>query len=490
MDKLSHFIGQVAEDVEDGIKYFHSTPYFVSIHNCDLKVVANDWLYQKYFGNRVGENSWGVYVGKAADPDKCPVGKTMQTGMVQRMKAAVRYNSGIKAPVIIHTAPIYNNNGRMTYILEVMAGSREIKQLRKEVRTTQQKYQKLFDEVPDYIAVLDRNLRINAVNRRFKEEFGDQTGNAFFDIFTKRTFSETDCPIYKTLEDGESHSIETEMMTRDGRSFTTILSSAPVTTATGKLIQIILIFKDITEKRRLEDNLSTLGLMFSVVSHNIKNVLTGLDAGIYHIDRGFYKDIPGEIEEGLEVATLMKERIRKLILDVLYYAKPRNLQVTPVDIDDLVEDVAQQMRPKMGARNIAFTFQADEKAGAFEADREIFRSILVNLLENAMEACMDPHIDRDFYVRFTAAVDNGQVRFDVTDNGAGMDDEQKQQIFSKFYSTKGHKGTGLGLFIAKQVVSQHGGEIQVASTPGQGTRFTVIMPRKAPAQATQQQNPS
>ncbi len=490
VDKLSHFIGQVAEDVEDGIKYFHSTPYFVSIHNCDLKVVANDWLYQKYFGNRVGENSWDVYVGKAADPDKCPVGKTMQTGMVQRMKAAVRYPSGIKAPVIIHTAPIYNNNGRMTYILEVMAGSREIKQLRKEVRTTQQKYQKLFDEVPDYIAVLDRNLRINAVNRRFKEEFGDQTGNAFFDIFTKRTFSKADCPIYKTLEDGESHSVETEMMTRDGRSFTTILSSAPVTTATGKLIQIILIFKDITEKRRLEDNLSTLGLMFSVVSHNIKNVLTGLDAGIYHIDRGFYKDIPGEIEEGLEVATLMKERIRKLILDVLYYAKPRNLQVTPVDIDDLVEDVAQQMRPKMGARNISFTFQAEEQAGQFEADREIFRSILVNLLENAMEACMDPHIDREFAVRFTAAVDNGQVRFDVTDNGAGMDEEQKQQIFSKFYSTKGHKGTGLGLFIAQQVVNQHGGEIRVASTPGQGTRFTVIMPRKAPAQATQQQNPS
>ncbi len=107
-----------------------------------------------------------------------------------------------------------------------------------------------------------------------------------------------------------------------------------------------------------------------------------------------------------------------------------------------------------------------------------------------MEACMDPNIDREFAVRFTAAVDNGQVRFDVTDNGAGMDDEQKQQIFSKFYSTKGHKGTGLGLFIAKQVVCQHGGEIQVASTPGQGTRFTVIMPRKAPAQATQQQNPS
>lgn len=488
VDKLSHFIGQIARDVEDGVKYFQSTPYFVAIHNCDLKIVANDWLYQKYFGNRVGNNSWEVYAGKAADPDHCPVGKTMKTGMVQRMQAAVRYPGGDKAPVIVHTAPIYNNNGRMTYILEVMAGSREIKQLRKDLRTTQQKYQKLFDEVPDYIAVLDRKLRVTAVNRRFKEEFGDQTGIAFFDIFTKRTFSETDCPIFKTLNDGQAHSIETEMMTRDGRSFNTILSTAPVTTATGKLIQIILIFKDITEKRRLEDNLSTLGLMFSVVSHNIKNVLTGLDAGIYHIDRGFYKDIPGEIEEGLEVAILMKERIRKLILDVLYYAKPRSLKVESVDIEDLVTDVAQQLQPKMGARDIAFKYRIDEPAGEFEADREIFRSILVNLLENAMEACMDPHIDREFSVQFTASGNNDQVRFDVIDNGAGMEEAQKQRIFSKFYSTKGHKGTGLGLFIANHVVAQHSGQIRVDSTPGEGSRFSVTMPRKAPAAAKQNAN--
>jgi PAS domain S-box-containing protein len=479
LDKIFHFINEIGKDVEDGVRYFQSTPYFVSIHNCDLKVVANDERYQKYFGNRVGKNSWGIFAGEAADPDQCPVGKTMKTGMVQRTNAAVYYPGGERVPVIVFTAPIYDNHGRMALILEVMAGSREINQLRKELRTTQQRYQKLFDEVPDYIAVLDRNLHITAANRRFTEAFGDRTGAGIFDVFTRSSFSEEQGPLAKTLADGNTHSIEAELITRDGRRLDAILSTAPVTTATGKLIQIIVIFKDVTEKRRLEDNLSTLGLMFSVVSHNIKNILTGLDAGLYHIDRGFYKEIPGEIEEGLEVATLMKERIRKLILDVLYYAKPRELQVERVDIEELVADIALQMQPKMGARDISFTWHVDESAGEFEADRDIFRSILLNLLENAMEACMDPHLERELSVELTAAADDAHVRFAVADNGVGIEESQRKQIFSKFFSTKGHRGTGLGLFIANQVVDQHGGKIEVSSCPGKGSRFVVIMPKKA-----------
>jgi len=478
VDKLSFFIAQIAQDVEDGVKYFHSTPYFVSIHNCDLRIIANDAAYQKYFGNQIGGKSWQVYFGKAAGPEECPVGKTMQTGMVQRTLAVVRYQSGEKAPVIVHTAPIYDNNGRMAMILEVIAGSREIRRLRKELRTTQQRYQKLFDEVPDYIAVLDRKFRVTALNRRFKEEFGDQTGIGFFDIFTKRTFSMEDCPLIRTLKDGESHHIETELITRDGKRFNTILATAPVNTVGGKIFQIIVIFKDVTELRRLEDNLSTLGLMFSVVSHNIKNVLTGLDAGLYHIDQGFYRNIPGRIEEGLEVANLMAERIRKLILDVLYYAKPRELQLKQIKIGDMVSEVARQIQPKMGARNIDFEHRVEDPESEFLVDRDIFRSILINLLENAMEACMDTHIDRAFTILLKAADQDQQVRFEVIDNGIGMEEGQKKRIFSKFYSTKGHKGTGLGLFIANQVVGQHGGEIRVESVSGEGTHFTILMPKK------------
>ncbi|MCF8037579.1 MAG: PAS domain-containing protein [Desulfobacteraceae bacterium] len=483
VDKMSHFIGQIARDVDDGVHYFHSTPYFVAIHDCDLKVVANNTTYQEYFGNRVGASSWDIYHGKAAEPDNCPVWRTVETGMVQRNKAVVKYAGGKKAPVVVHTAPIYNNHGKMELVLEVAAGSKEIRQLRKELRTTQQKYQKLFDEVPDYIAVLDRKFRITAINRRFQEEFGDRTGGSFFDIFSKKTFSENDCPLAQTLDDGKARHVETELLTRDNRKFNVMLSTAAVHDIGSHVFQIIVIFKDVTKLRRLEDNLSTLGLMFSVISHNIKGILTGLDAGLYHIDYGFYKNVPGRIEEGLEVATLMTERIRKLVLDVLYYAKPRELEVQRVDIAELADDVCRQVWPKMGARDIAFVCDVDPEPGTFEADRDIFRSVLINLLENAMEACMDPHLERELQVCFSVSRQGDNVRFAITDNGPGMDAEQKDQIFSKFYSTKGSRGTGLGLFIAQKVVAQHGGQIHVESEPGEGTRFTVTMPAAAGANA-------
>jgi PAS domain S-box-containing protein len=481
IDKMTSFIAQIARDVEDGVKYFHSTPYFVSIHTCDLKIIANDSSYQKYFGNKVGKHSWEIYYGKTATAENCPVGKTVRTGTVQRTTAAVQYQSGTKVPVIVHTAPIYNNNGQMELILEVSSGSREIKHLRKELKTTQQRYQKLFDAVPDFIAVLDPDLHIIAVNESFKNTFGDNIGTGFFDSFKHIQFSEDDFPIRKTFADGESHQVETELTTKTGKRFNIILSTAPVKTIGDKVIQIIVVFKDITKIRRLEDNLSTLGLMFSVVSHNIKGILTGLDAGLYHIDRGFYQNIPGRIEEGLEVANLMAERIRKLILDVLYYARPRELHPSMTEVDDLIDEVGRQVRPKMGARNIDFKFHADPDSGEFEVDREIFHSILINLLENAMEACMDPRMERQFQISLKAeALVGDQVKFEVSDNGTGMDLDQQSNIFSKFFTTKGKKGTGLGLFIANQVVGQHGGEIHVTSTPSKGSVFTILMPKKIP----------
>ncbi|MBS3808968.1 MAG: HAMP domain-containing histidine kinase, partial [Desulfobacterales bacterium] len=117
------------------------------------------------------------------------------------------------------------------------------------------------------------------------------------------------------------------------------------------------------------------------------------------------------------------------------------------------------------------SFKIDSEAGEFEVDREIFRSILVN----AMEACMDPRLERALQVCFSAARNGDGARFEIADNGTGMDTGQKNKIFSKFYSSKGNKGTGLGLFIARKVVEQHGGKIYVDSEPGAGSRFTVIM---------------
>ena len=141
--------------------------------------------FKKQFGNIIQADSWHIYRGKASQPDHCPVGLTIRTGSVQKLNAEVEYSSGTRIPIIVHTSPIFNNNGEIELILEVSAGVKEVQQLKREVKSTQQRYQQLFDEVPCYIAVLNRNFQITAHNRKFAEDFGNQTGDSFFDILNQ-----------------------------------------------------------------------------------------------------------------------------------------------------------------------------------------------------------------------------------------------------------------------------------------------------------------
>jgi signal transduction histidine kinase len=94
-----------------------------------------------------------------------------------------------------------------------------------------------------------------------------------------------------------------------------------------------------------------------------------------------------------------------------------------------------------------------------------------------MDACIEDPSKEVHRITFSAKVDNDQVLFDIADNGVGMDNHTLQSMFNLFFSAKGKKGTGLGLFIAKKIIEQHGGTIIADSVPGEGTRFSIEMPK-------------
>jgi len=107
------------------------------------------------------------------------VNQAIQTSSAQESREIIRYRSGAKVPVIVHTAPVYNNDGEVELVLEVSAGTQDVDQLRDELLSTQQRYQLLFDAVPCYVAGLDRNLLLRPATGWFVEEFGNKTGVAF-----------------------------------------------------------------------------------------------------------------------------------------------------------------------------------------------------------------------------------------------------------------------------------------------------------------------
>lgn len=467
----------VATDVQGGVKYFNELPYFVSIHSSECQVLAANNTYTKYLGNRIYKNSWDIYSGKRAARNGCPVGRALKAVDVMSTRALVRYKSGARVPVTVHTAPVYDDDGRIALILEVFAGTKEIETLATEIKTTQQRYAQLFDAVPSQLVVIDRHFTITAANRKFIRNFGKQIGNNFFNVLRPASFPAYRDPVTRTVRTGQPHQGEMVMTDASGTKQNMMAWTSPITTGAGKLIQILVIFADVTELRRLQHNLAALGLMLSTVSHDLKGSLTGLDAGLYLMDTGFYRNRPGRIEEGLDLTKLMAERIRKLVFDILYYAKDRDLEREKVVVAEFAADLAANIEHKARGASISLVCDIGPDLGSFEIDPSLLRAALINILDNAIEACIENSEILVPEIRMTVQRIQNEIQFTITDNGSGIKKEKISHLFDLFYSSKGGQGTGIGLFITKKAIQKHGGTISVKSTPNQGTTFEIFIPQ-------------
>ena len=147
---------------------------------------------------------------------------------------------------------------------------------------------------------------------------------------------------------------------------------------------------------------------------------------------------------------------------------------------ELREGPHRLFTPKIEKQSVEFVQEFDETVGEFEIDAGYIHSALTNLLENAVDACAKDVSKNYHKIVFGVRQDPQNVIFDVFDNGVGMDAETVAKLFTPFFSSKGRRGTGLGLFISNKIVQQHGGEIQVKSTAGQGTLFTIKIPKNLP----------
>jgi signal transduction histidine kinase len=233
----------------------------------------------------------------------------------------------------------------------------------------------------------------------------------------------------------------------------------------------------VREKIELQDHLSSLGLMLGSISHGIKGLLTGLDGGIYLVEAGFRHGDLEQVREGWVAVKQVIERIRRMIADILFYAKKRELRWERIDALAFAEEVAAGFEPKARAQGIAFERRFDPAGAALNIDPGYIHSALANILENAIDACLRDESKSAHRIVFGLQVDGDDVVFSIQDNGVGMNAETREKLFTLFFTSKGRKGTGLGLFVANQIVDQHGGRINVDSAPGRGSRFVVRIPR-------------
>jgi FixJ family two-component response regulator/nitrogen-specific signal transduction histidine kinase len=477
VEGLASMLRNLAGDLEGGLAYFNEMPCFVSIHNPKLEIVAVNQLYTERLGDKVGCGSWEVYQGKTGTRAKCPAAVTFKTGKGQRTKASIKYADGQEAPVIVHTAPIRNQSSEVELVVEISADITEVKRLQEELRQTQQRYQQLFDEVPCYISLQDRQFRLLAANRQFNDDFDVELGAYCYEVYKHRDEPCPNCPVAKTFEDGRSHQSEMVVTPKSGEQHNVLIWTAPIKNAAGKITRVMEMSTDITEIRELQDHLSSLGLKIGSISHGIKSLLAGLDGGVYLVESGLSKDDPERVKEGWEAVKTIVSRIRKLVLNILFFAKERELKPEATDVLNFAFDVAASVESKIKAAGVELDCDFDTDQGEVQMDAGVLRLALINILENALDACIEDLAKKSHRIGFSVKPADKHIIFEVSDNGIGMDRETRESLFTLFFSSKGNKGTGLGLFIANKIIEQHGGKIKVESNPNRGSSFRITIPK-------------
>lgn len=348
----------------------------------------------------------------------------------------------------------------------------------KSLENDQALFQQLFNEVPCYITVQDKNFRITATNRLFKRDFGHEIGEFCYQIYKHRSSPCTHCPVAATFSDGRRHQTEEVVTSKSGEQYHVLTVTAPIRNEHGDITQVMEMATNITQIRQLQDHLTSLGLMLGSMSHGIKGMLTALDGGMYLLETGITRNDPERTGKAFDQVREMVDRIRKMVLDILYFTKSRKLEYREIELAELVRSIRDIIEPAAAQHGIEFEVIPPESPVIMEVDPIWFRSALVNFLENAVDACVSDTKKGPHRIRLRVFLTDGDhVCFEVADNGMGMDRETREKMFTLFFSSKGSKGTGLGLFVSNHVIRQHGGSVQVESAVKTGSRFEIRIPR-------------
>lgn len=349
-----------------------------------------------------------------------------------------------------------------------------VKEKTQDLAQSQKRYLQLFNESPGYLTVQDRVFNIVESNNRFKADFNAQNAKTCYEIYRRRPSLCPDCPVDKTFRDGASHTAEMDVILKDGRKKNLLIQTSAVSDPNGQITHVLEMSTDVTMIRTLQDHLVSLGLHISSISHGMKQLVTGLDGGAYLIESGLGKKDTPLIAEGWEIVKDKIAQTRQMVMNILYQSKKRKLEPVQAVLQDLLSEAVSAIQLKLDQENIQLDFSLPSEKIRLYVDKLAILAVLRSILENAVDACHQ--VNRSGVISIMAEHQNRSVLLSIKDNGKGLTPRKAEKIFDLFYSDKGHKGTGLGLFIAKRSIRQHGGDITVSSEPGTFTEFNIILP--------------
>ena len=221
------------------------------------------------------------------------------------------------------------------------------------------------------------------------------------------------------------------------------------------------------------ERLAAVGETVAFLSHHIKNILQALSSGIDVVEIAIDADDMTRVHDAWPIVERGLDRINALIMNMLAFSKDREPLLKGVNVGKVLRECVELTTSAADDRRIALITELPDVM-EIPADSDGLNQAFLNLITNAMDAVED----ETGAITVSARLDtmNRCITIQVSDNGSGIDSEKINDIFTPFFSSKGQRGTGLGLAVAKKIVEEHHGQILVSSEPASGTTFTIHLP--------------
>jgi len=290
--------------------------------------------------------------------------------------------------------------------------------------------------------------------------------------------------VWTTILSGKVWVGEIENQRKNGEPLHTELLISPIIDASGKIVGFLGAHRDITEQKRLEEQLvqsqkmESIGTLAAGIAHEVGNPLTSISSLVQVIQRTTRDDFA---KEKLELVKNQINRIANTIRQLVDFSRPSSYEARPTDINKAVRDALEIVQYGKKAKDITFHLDLASALPKTVIVPDQLIQVFINILMNAVDAVEGTRKE----VTVRTCFEGGMLKIMFEDSGRGIPTEHLSKIFDPFFTTKTPgAGTGLGLWVSYGIVKNFGGDIQVESQAGKGSRFTVLLPVMAKKERT------
>jgi PAS domain S-box-containing protein len=457
-------------DLESGeltAALFDLVPCAVVVIDRDLRIVKANTSFQELYGEWKGRHCYEVFKRHHRPCGRCAALLTFEDGEVHVTEEQGVDKDGQPTFFEVKTAPLRDASGEVAYVLEMSVDITRYKALVRQ-------YRLLFERVPCFVTVLDRDLQIVDANYRHQQTFGDAKGMPCHQVYMRTDTPCRSCPVVRTLADGRVHSQQKEALDKRGDKIHFLVYSAPIHDHRGEIVQVIEMATDITPMIEMQEKLlhtesdAALNRAMEVLSTTASQLRASFEETYQTLREG----VDGGDSTLIERASdKLRSRIDHLAAVDTVFRRHRAGEMArqvQVDVGELVQSVVHRFLDRPLSSGMEVVGEAEPGLLLRDADPGIVQDCLDCLVHSFNDMCVPGHhaVDSHSVLLRGSSRPGGGVLFELSQRGLG---EAEQ-------TDPAREGLSIGLVVVRKTIEAHGGQVSVGSQDGRGITFQIELP--------------